>query len=224
MLKNKSILITGGTGSFGKAVLDKFINSDISEIRIFSRDELKQDNMRKFYNNEKIKFYIGDVRNFDSISSAMINVDYVFHLAAQSRVQPSFENPKESVRVNVNGTLMLLEWAKKRNVKVIYAGSSSKHHEPSDSPYAMSKFLGEEIGAMLNYSGYYGMALDPAINKHAGKFATAPMPKGASDITHLAGWNIGIPSDAKNPNAAWAFHLLASLPTRMISTLRIVSF
>jgi len=68
-----------------------------------------------------------------------------------------------------------------------------------------SKFLGEEIGAMLNYSGYYGMALDPAINKHAGKFATAPMPKGAADITHLAGWNIGIPADAKNPNAAWAF-------------------
>ena len=68
-----------------------------------------------------------------------------------------------------------------------------------------SKFLGEEIGAMLNYSGYYGMALDPAINKHAGKFATAPMPKGASDITHLAGWNIGIPADAKNSDAAWAF-------------------
>ncbi|MBJ7507215.1 MAG: sugar ABC transporter substrate-binding protein [Candidatus Nanopelagicus sp.] len=68
-----------------------------------------------------------------------------------------------------------------------------------------SKFLGENIGAMLNYSGYYGMALDPSINKNAGKFATAPMPKGASDITHLAGWNIGIPSDAKNPNAAWAF-------------------
>lgn len=68
-----------------------------------------------------------------------------------------------------------------------------------------SKFLGEEIGAMLNYSGYYGMALDPSINKHAGKFATAPMPKGASDITHLAGWNIGIPADAKNPDAAWAF-------------------
>jgi multiple sugar transport system substrate-binding protein len=68
-----------------------------------------------------------------------------------------------------------------------------------------SKFLGENIGAMLNYSGYYGMALDPSINKNAGKFATAPMPKGASDITHLAGWNIGIPADAKNPDAAWAF-------------------
>ena len=68
-----------------------------------------------------------------------------------------------------------------------------------------SKFLGENIGAMLNYSGYYGMALDPAINKNVGKFATAPMPKGASDITHLAGWNIGIPADAKNPDAAWAF-------------------
>lgn len=68
-----------------------------------------------------------------------------------------------------------------------------------------SKFLGEDIGAMLNYSGYYGMALDPAINKNAGKIGTAPMPKGASDITHLAGWNIGIPADAKNPDAAWKF-------------------
>ncbi len=68
-----------------------------------------------------------------------------------------------------------------------------------------SKFLGEDIGAMLNYSGYYGMALDPAINKNAGKIGTAPMPKGSSDITHLAGWNIGIPSDAKNPDAAWKF-------------------
>lgn len=68
-----------------------------------------------------------------------------------------------------------------------------------------SKFLGEDIGAMLNYSGYYGMALDPAINKNAGKIGTAPMPKGSSDITHLAGWNIGVPADAKNPDAAWKF-------------------
>jgi multiple sugar transport system substrate-binding protein len=68
-----------------------------------------------------------------------------------------------------------------------------------------SKFLGEDIGAMLNYSGYYGMALDPNINKNAGKIGTAPMPKGSSDITHLAGWNIGIPADAKNPDAAWKF-------------------
>ena len=73
------------------------------------------------------------------------NFDYCFHLAAQSRVQPSFEDPEESFRVNVYGTLKVMEWAKKNNVKVIYAGSSSKHHDPSDSPYAMTKFLGEEI-------------------------------------------------------------------------------
>ena len=74
-----------------------------------------------------------------------MNFDFCFHLAAQSRVQPSFDNPQESVRVNVSGTTRLMEWARINNVKVIYAGSSSKHHDPSDSPYAMTKFLGEEI-------------------------------------------------------------------------------
>ena len=82
MFNNKTLLITGGTGSFGNAVLDQFLDSDLAEIRIFSRDEKKQHDMRLLYNNDKIKFYIGDVRSFDSIDSAMCGVDYVFSAAA----------------------------------------------------------------------------------------------------------------------------------------------
>ena len=88
MFKDKILLITGGTGSFGNAVLDRFLNSDIKEIRIFSRDEKKQHDMRVHYNNSKIKFYIGDVRNENSLRDAMIGVDYVFHAAALKQVPP----------------------------------------------------------------------------------------------------------------------------------------
>ena len=86
MFKNKTLLITGGTGSFGNAVLDRFLDSDIKEIRIFSRDEKKQHDMRVAYNNSKIKFHIGDVRNENSLRDAMIGVDYVFHAAALKQV------------------------------------------------------------------------------------------------------------------------------------------
>ena len=82
MFKNKTLLITGGTGSFGNAVMKRFLNTDIKEIRIFSRDEKKQDDMRKLYNNDKLKFYIGDVRDLASVKYAMNDVDYVFHAAA----------------------------------------------------------------------------------------------------------------------------------------------
>ncbi len=85
MFNNKTLLITGGTGSFGNAVLNQFIDSDIGEIRIFSRDEKKQHDMRLYYNNDKIKFYIGDVRSFDSIDNAMCGVDYVFSSAALNK-------------------------------------------------------------------------------------------------------------------------------------------
>ncbi|MCP5498211.1 MAG: polysaccharide biosynthesis protein, partial [Leptospiraceae bacterium] len=90
MFTDKTLMITGGTGSFGNAVLDRFLYSDLQEIRIFSRDEKKQDDMRKKYNHSKIKFYIGDVRDFRSVSSAMHGVDYVFHAAALKQV-PSCE-------------------------------------------------------------------------------------------------------------------------------------
>ena len=90
MFKDKTLLITGGTGSFGKAVLQRFLNTDVKEIRVFSRDELKQDNMRKHYANPKLKFYLGDVRDINSIDDAMRGVDYVFHAAALKQV-PSCE-------------------------------------------------------------------------------------------------------------------------------------
>ena len=86
MFKEKTLLITGGTGSFGSAVLEKFLDTDINEIRVFSRDEKKQDDMRRKYQNEKIKFYIGDVRDINSLNNAMYNVNYVFHAAALKQV------------------------------------------------------------------------------------------------------------------------------------------
>lgn len=103
MFKNKTLLITGGTGSFGNAVLKYFLNSDFKEIRIFSRDEKKQEDMRISYSNNKLKFYIGDVRNFDSIFDAMRGVDYVFHAAALKQVPSCEFYPMEAVRTNVLG-------------------------------------------------------------------------------------------------------------------------
>jgi nucleoside-diphosphate-sugar epimerase len=100
MFKDKTIIITGGTGSFGNATLNRFLDSDIKEIRIFSRDEKKQDDMRKLYKNDKIKFYIGDVRDYDSIFNAMAGADYVFHAAALKQDQvrkPTFTTTKSMV-------------------------------------------------------------------------------------------------------------------------------
>ena len=108
MYKNKILLITGGTGSFGNAVLDKFLESEISEIRIFSRDEKKQHDMRVKYNNPKIKFYIGDVRNYESINQSLIGVNYVFHAAALKQVPSCEFFPVEAVKTNIIGTENLL--------------------------------------------------------------------------------------------------------------------
>lgn len=104
MFKGKTLLITGGTGSFGNAVLKRFLDTDIKEIRIFSRDEKKQDDMRKKYNNDKLKFYIGDVRNLESIRDAVKGVDFIFHAAALKQVPSCEFFPMEAVRTNVIGT------------------------------------------------------------------------------------------------------------------------
>ncbi len=104
MFKNKTLLITGGTGSFGNAVLRKFLSTNIKEIRIFSRDELKQDNMRKKYDNKKLKFYIGDVRDKNSINDAMRGVDYVFHAAALKQVPSCEFYPMQAVKTNIVAT------------------------------------------------------------------------------------------------------------------------
>ena len=101
MFNGKILLITGGTGSFGNAVLDRFLNTDISEIRIFSRDEKKQDDMRHKYNNSRLKFHIGDVRDFDSINLAMRGVDFVFSAAALKQVPSCEFYPVEAVKTNV---------------------------------------------------------------------------------------------------------------------------
>jgi len=104
MFNDKVLMITGGTGSFGNTVLKRFLATDVREIRIFSRDEKKQEEMRIALNNDKLKFYIGDVRNYDSIYQAMKGVDYVFHAAALKQVPSCEFYPMEAVRTNVIGT------------------------------------------------------------------------------------------------------------------------
>ena len=111
MFKNKILLITGGTGSFGNAVLRNFLNTDIKEIRIFSRDELKQDDMRKNYNNDKLKFYLGDVRDVNSLEDAIKGVDYIFHAAALKQVPSCEFYPMQAVNTNVIGTENVLNIA-----------------------------------------------------------------------------------------------------------------
>ena len=126
MFKNKILLITGGSGSFGNAVLDKFLDSDIAEIRIFSRDEKKQHDMRVKYNNTKIKFFIGDVRNKESISPAMSDVDFVFHAAALKQVPSCEFFPIEAVKTNVLGTENVLTVAIENNVSKVICLSTDK--------------------------------------------------------------------------------------------------
>ena len=120
MFKNKTLLITGGTGSFGNAVLNKFLDSDIKEIRIFSRDEKKQDDMRRKYQNDKIKYFIGDVRSENSLNQAMVGVDYIFHAAALKQVPSCEFYPMEAVQTNIIGTENMLNSAIKHNVKKSY--------------------------------------------------------------------------------------------------------
>ncbi|WP_312507255.1 polysaccharide biosynthesis protein [Lysinibacillus sp.] len=130
MFTDKILLITGGTGSFGNAVLKRFLNTDIKEIRIFSRDEKKQDDMRKLYQHSKIKFYIGDVRDIQSIHNAMYNVDYVFHAAALKQVPSCEFFPLEAVKTNILGTDHVLTAAIQAGVKKIICLSTDKAAYP----------------------------------------------------------------------------------------------
>jgi UDP-glucose 4-epimerase len=143
MFKDKVLLITGGTGSFGNAVANRFLDSDISEIRIFSRDEKKQDDMRKLYDNEKLKFYIGDVRDFNSINSAMRGVDYVFHAAALKQVPSCEFYPIEAVKTNIQGTENMLNAAINNKVKKVICLSTDKAVYPINA-MGMSKALMEK--------------------------------------------------------------------------------
>jgi len=143
-LKNKILLITGGTGSFGNAVLDKFLNSDLKEIRIFSRDEKKQHDMRIKYNNPKIKFFIGDVRSKESISSAMIDVNYVFHAAALKQVPSCEYFPMEALKTNVIGTDNILSLAIENKVEKVICLSTDKAVYPINA-MGVSKAMMEKV-------------------------------------------------------------------------------
>ena len=144
MFKGRILLITGGTGSFGNAVLDRFLNSDIKEIRIFSRDEKKQHDMRVAYNNPKIKFYIGDVRNENSLRDAMIGVDYVFHAAALKQVPSCEFYPIEAVQTNVLGTENVLNAAIYNNVEKVVCLSTDKAVYPINA-MGVSKAMMEKV-------------------------------------------------------------------------------
>jgi UDP-N-acetylglucosamine 4,6-dehydratase/5-epimerase len=144
MIKNKILLITGGTGSFGGAVLRRFIATNIKEIRIFSRDELKQDDMRKFYNSDKLKFYIGDVRDKNSIDDAMRGVDYVFHAAALKQVPSCEFYPMQAVKTNIIGTENVLNSAINANVKKVVALSTDKAVYPINA-MGISKAMMERV-------------------------------------------------------------------------------
>ena len=144
MFKDKTLLITGGTGSFGNAVLNRFLDTDIKEIRIFSRDEKKQDDMRKQYKNDKIKFYIGDVRDIQSIKNAMYDVDYVFHAAALKQVPSCEFFPVEAVKTNVLGTDNVLTAAIRNGVKKVICLSTDKAAYPINA-MGISKAMMEKV-------------------------------------------------------------------------------
>ena len=144
MFNDKTLLITGGTGSFGKTVLNRFLNTGIKEIRIFSRDEKKQDDMRHELKNDKVKYYIGDVRDYDSINRAMYNVDYVFHAAALKQVPSCEFYPIQAIKTNIIGTDNMLNTAILNNVKKVIVLSTDKAVYPVNV-MGMTKALSEKV-------------------------------------------------------------------------------
>lgn len=144
MFKDKTLLITGGTGSFGNAVLKRFLYTDIGEIRIFSRDEKKQDDMRKELKSDKVKFFIGDVRDYNSIAAAMHGVDYVFHAAALKQVPSCEFFPMEAVKTNVIGTENVLNAAIAHGVKKVICLSTDKAVYPINA-MGISKAMMEKV-------------------------------------------------------------------------------
>lgn len=144
MFENKALLITGGTGSFGHAVVKRFLPTEVGEIRIFSRDEKKQEDMRLEFNNDKLKFYIGDVRSFDSIKDAMHGVDYVFHAAALKQVPTCEFYPMEAVKTNVLGAENVLNVAIANDVRMVIVLSTDKAVYPINA-MGLSKAMMEKL-------------------------------------------------------------------------------
>lgn len=151
MYNNKVLLITGGTGSFGNAVLERFLDSGLTEIRIFSRDEKKQDEMRKRYKNSKLSFYIGDVRDASAVSGAMRGVDYIFHAAALKQVPSCEFYPMEAFKTNVVGTSNVIEAAIANNVKKVICLSTDKAVYPINA-MGISKAMMEKVA--ISHSRY----------------------------------------------------------------------
>ena len=144
MFKNKTLLITGGTGSFGNAVMKRFLDTEIKEIRIFSRDEKKQDDMRNLYKNDKLKFYIGDVRDIASVKNAMYGVDYIFHAAALKQVPSCEFFPLEAVKTNIIGTDNVLTAAIEGGIKKVICLSTDKAAYPINA-MGISKAMMEKV-------------------------------------------------------------------------------
>ena len=144
MFSNKTLLITGGTGSFGNAILRRFLDTDIREIRIFSRDEKKQDDMRKKYKSDKLKFYIGDVRDFQSVLNAVRGADFIYHAAALKQVPSCEFYPLEAVKTNVFGTENVLEAAVQSNVERVVCLSTDKAVYPINA-MGISKAMMEKV-------------------------------------------------------------------------------
>ena len=180
MFKNKTLLITGGTGSFGNAVLDMFLESDIGEIRIFSRDEKKQDDMRKKYNNNKLKFYLGDVREPNSIDTAVKDIDYCFHAAALKQVPSCEFYPMQAVNTNVIGTENVLKSCIKHKVKKVVCLSTDKAVYPINA-MGISKALMEKV--MIACSRESGE--DEIANNSAEAVLSALESRGTVSYTHL---------------------------------------
>jgi UDP-N-acetylglucosamine 4,6-dehydratase len=162
MFSRKVLLVTGGTGSFGNAVLRRFLDSDLSEIRIFSRDEKKQDDMRKQYNNPKLKFYVGDVRDYQSVLNVVRGVDFIYHAAALKQVPSCEFHPLEAVKTNVLGTENVLEAAIISNVKRVVVLSTDKAVYPINA-MGISKAMMEKVavaksrnsnGTVINVTRY----------------------------------------------------------------------
>ena len=153
MFKNKKLLITGGTGSFGSTVLDRFVDSDISEIRVLSRDEKKQEDLRLKHASDKIRFYIGDVRDIDSVRPAMAGVDYVFHAAALKQVPSCEFFPMEAVKTNVLGTENVLTAAIAANVARVVCLSTDKAVYPINAMGISKAMMEKVIGAKARDSG-----------------------------------------------------------------------
>jgi UDP-N-acetylglucosamine 4,6-dehydratase len=149
--KSSTLLITGGTGSFGNAILRRFLNSDLQEIRIFSRDEKKQDDMRKRYNSPKLRFYIGDVRDYNSVQNAVRGVDYIYHAAALKQVPSCEFHPMEAVKTNVLGTENVLEAAINCGVKRVVCLSTDKAVYPINA-MGISKAMMEKVAVAKSRS------------------------------------------------------------------------